>query len=231
MRVHEKCSNVMSIMSDTHCRLYLILPQNGEAELAGRLGEALSDGSVACVLLQTDGGRLEGTDKAARFKEVAHHHDAAFLIEDDADAARSIGADGVHLSLERTADESSYPSARQVLGDDAIVGVNCGASRHLALLLAEQGADYVAFSEPAAGVSAGVGVDSESANELISWWSEFVEVPSVAWQIISREDAETAARQGADFVALDAAIWRDRSTASETIRAIQDGLSAVKLKA
>ena len=39
----------------------------------------------------------------------------------------------------------SCAEARRIVGADAIVGVTCHASRHLAMQAAETGADYVAF--------------------------------------------------------------------------------------
>jgi thiamine-phosphate pyrophosphorylase len=71
------------------------------------------------------------------------------------------------------------------------------------MLLAELGADYVAFgSMPALS-----GRDREESAGLIAWWSEIFVVPSVAWNVKTREEAAHLARLGADFVALSPDIW------------------------
>lgn len=211
-------------MSDVDCQLYVILPADAKPELERLLDRAFSESDIACILLQTDGGQLDNVELAARINEAAHHHRVAFLIEDDAEAAKKIGADGVHLSREQTADESSYQIARNVLGTEAIIGGDCGSSRHSAMVLGEQGADYVAFS----GSPASHAPDTESPNELIAWWAEMFEVPSVIWQIETPNDAENAARLGVDFVALNAEIWRNGEDALKTIKSIQDRLAAIK---
>lgn len=211
-------------MSDLDCQLYVILPADMKPELERLLDEAFSKSNIACILLQTDGGQLEDIETASRIKEAAHHHQVAFLIEDDAEAAKKIGADGIHLSREQTADDSNYQITRNVLGTEAIIGGDCGSSRHSAMVLGEQGADYVAFS----GSPASRAPDTESPDELIAWWAEMFEVPSVIWQIKNPNDAENAARLGADFVALDAKIWRNGEDALETIKSIQDRLTAIK---
>src|SRR3546814_12736377 len=47
----------------------------------------------------------------------------------------------VHIGQE----DAAYAEARRRVGADAIVGVTCHDSRHLAMVAAEDGADYVAF--------------------------------------------------------------------------------------
>ena len=51
------------------------------------------------------------------------------------------GCDGVHVGPE----DMPYQQARDIVGEEATVGVSCKASRHLAMTLADAGADYVAF--------------------------------------------------------------------------------------
>ncbi len=97
----------------------------------------------------------------------------AFLLNDRPDLAAETGCDGVHVGQEDT----TYAEARRIVGDDAIVGVTCHDSRHLAMEAAEAGADYVAF---------GAFFPTETkmpkghpTPELLRWWSEITVVPSV----------------------------------------------------
>lgn len=214
------------IMSEPGCGIYLVLPRDAGEAFAGPLEEALAAAEIAGVLLETASGTLRDREIAARFIEIAHRHDVAFLIEDDAEAARDLGADGIHLSGERTGDESAYQLARGILGGDAIIGGDCALSRHRAMVLGERGADYVAFSEAAAAAGSG----GASASELISWWSELFQVPCVAWRVAGIGEAEEAARLGADFVALDVDIWKRLSTAPEAIEAIHHHLKIKNAK-
>ena len=63
------------------------------------------------------------------------------------------------------------------MGDDAIVGVTCHDSRHLAIEAAEQGADYVAFG--AFFPTATKEVKSSAPVEILEWWSGLMVVPVV----------------------------------------------------
>ncbi len=177
------------------CRLYLVLPANSAAAIERFLAETLNANDVACVLLS------EGADPAldASLRELTAAHDAAFLIENDPARAERAGADGVHIP----ADAALYGQMREHLGQRAIIGVGCSKSRHDAMLLAELGADYVAFGSN----TALSGREREERAELVAWWSEIFVVPCIAWNVETQEDAAELAALGADFVAPSPQIW------------------------
>lgn len=74
-------------------------------------------------------------------KQLCHQHDAVFIINDDIDLCRQVGADGVHLGK----DDTAVLIARESLGDEAIIGISCYDSMQRAIDAEKQGADYVAF--------------------------------------------------------------------------------------
>ena len=125
-------------------QLYLITPPRIDDldGFADRLAEALDAGPVACLQI-----RLKDVDDdtvrraAARLLPVAHARGVPVLMNDSARLAQETGCDGVHVGQ----DDTPYAEARQIVGPDAIIGVTCHDSRHLAMSAAEQGADYVAF--------------------------------------------------------------------------------------
>jgi len=125
------------------CRLYLITPPALDpATFAPVLAEALAGGDVACVQLRLKDVPDEAVLAAGRLlMPIVQAAGAAFIVNDRPDLARALGADGVHVGQ----DDASYGEARKLLGPDAIVGVTCHDSRHLAMEAAEAGADYVAF--------------------------------------------------------------------------------------
>ncbi len=196
------------------CRLYLTLPANASPAVERSLAEVIELADVACLLLCQDGTEADPA-LDLRLRELTLARDVAFLVENDAARARRIGADGVHLP----ADAALYGQAREHLGQRAIIGVGCNESRHDAMLLAELGADYVAFV-PAAAAS---GREREDRAELIAWWSEIFVVPCVAWNVETPEEAVNLARLGADFVALAPSIWQ-ADDASARIAKIGAGL-------
>ena len=179
------------------CRLYLVLPASPPAAIERFLAEALNATDVACVLLSAGTEADPALD--ARLRELTAAREVAFLIENDAARAERIGADGVNIP----ADATLYGQAREHLGQRAIIGVGCNESRHDAMLLAELGADYVAFSStPALS-----GREREECAELIAWWSDIFVVPCVACNVETQEESAELAGLGADFVALSPDIW------------------------
>ena len=181
-------------MSD--CRLYLVAPPglaSGEAKLAAflpALQKALSGGDVAAFLLRDEGaGEQQLHEILDSIRPLTQMRDVALLVENRADVAGKAGCDGIQLPPNPVA----IRSVKQALGEDAIVGADCGSSRHLAMVAGEAGADYVIFD---AGES-----------ETITWWAELMEVPCIAWGGITLETTPALVEAGADFLMVGQAIW------------------------
>lgn len=140
-------------------------------------------------------------DKAlvASLVDEGQRGNAAMLVMDDPALARSVNADGVHLSYS-DAPRARFEAARAVLGGKAIVGCDVGRSKHDAMTLGELGADYVAFGVPDFVKDREAAFDRQL--DLLEWWAEIFEVPSVAMDVTSAEQAEAVATAGADFVCL-----------------------------
>ncbi len=185
------------------CRLYLITPPAFDlAPFAAALEEALAGGDVAAVQLRLK-GRADGDVLAlgAALKPIVQNAGAAFILNDRPDLAAALDTDGVHVGQE----DASYAAARAALGTGRIVGVTCHNSRHLAMLAAEAGADYVAFGafHPTATKAAKTRADPE----ILEIWSEIAETPCVAIGGIRVDNAAPLVRAGADFLAVSAGVW------------------------
>lgn len=184
----------------TGCQLYLILPPDKNRDAVLKFVNAGDFSQFASALVQSGSDGKVDRGFAETLLRLTREANIPLLLEDDISAAIELGADGVHIR----ADEELYTQARKELGGDAIIGVECGFSRHTGLSFAELGADYIAFS----GQTATQGDETaESMEDLISWWAETVIVPCVAWDIDSIESAHQQAKAGADFVAMNEPIW------------------------
>jgi len=192
-------------MSDQPDRpqLYLVTPPAFDPEdFAPRLARVLDGIEVACLRLALAGNDEDRIARAAdALREVSHARDIPLVIERHAVLAERLGLDGVHLP-EGARD---LRKLRKSLGNDAIIGAGCGASRHDGLNAAEAGADYVSFG-PVGETGLGTGVRAET--ELFTWWSEMIEVPVVAEGALTLPLVETLAPI-TDFFALGAEIWGD----------------------
>ncbi|MDP6690982.1 MAG: thiamine phosphate synthase [Alphaproteobacteria bacterium] len=207
---------------DERCRLYLITPPQFEpAAFAEELRAALDGGDVACLQLRLKDVDDDTVRRAAEaLMPVAQAGDVAFLINDRPDLAAEMGADGSHVGQEDT----PYAEARSILGADHIVGVTCHDSRHLAMEAAEAGADYVAFG---AFFATGTKQAKTAADvEILSWWSELFEVPSVAIGGITVENCQPLVTAGADFLSVVAGVWNYPGGPAKAVRDFNKAIEA-----
>ena len=203
------------------CRLYLITPPE-IADLAGfarELDHALDGGDVACLQIRLKS--REGVPAPdSHILNLGRHiipraqdRGVAVLINDRPDLAVELGADGVHVGQS----DMPYASARKLVGPDAIVGVTCHDSRHLAMEAGEAGADYVAF-----GAFYPTDTKTPSAKaepDLLSWWQELMELPCVAIGGVTADNARPLVAAGADFLAVSAGVWKHARGPGEAVRA------------
>lgn len=209
-------------------RLYLITPPVlNPQDFAPVLSDALAAGDVACLQLRLkkpDGTQAPETEIADAIKHLmplAHARDVAFILNDDAVLAHKYGCDGVHIGQSDT----PYEEARALLGDEAIIGVTCHDSKHLAMEAGEAGADYVAF---------GAFYDTQTKNaktraepELLTFWQQFVELPCVAIGGITPDNAAPLVEAGADFIAASGSVWGHEDGAAAAIAAFTDLFDAL----
>ena len=199
------------------CRLYLQIPVPLTAKLDAQLSQALTEVAPACVLICDNGTPLE-TSSADALIDRIQEAGAACLLENGIEAAADLGTDGVQID----ADPGLYGRAREALGESANIGVSCGLRRHEAMLLAEAGADYVAFGDSSAGPR-----DFKALSELIAWWSEIFVVPSVAFNVADVTEAEQLTQLGVDFIAPPQSIW-DSDAAIETLRTMDRAIGRIR---
>jgi thiamine-phosphate pyrophosphorylase len=196
------------------CRLYLQCPAQPPAALATQLTQVVASSDVACVLLCHEESAADEA-QIGSVVDLVQKSGLACLIDGDAGLAERLGADGVHIE----ADAATYAECHKRLGESASIGAGCGLNRHDAMLLAELGADYVAF-----GADANVIDAIDQYTDLISWWSEIFVVPCVAWDIDNAENAARLAALGADFVAPSIRIW----TEDDPVRRIAEIDNAIR---
>lgn len=178
-------------------QLYLITPADPDpVSFARHLMAVLSGPDVSALLLRR--GSLDDAtygDLATRLVQVGQAAGAAVLVEDDVDLARSVGADGVHVT---TGGLKSIRAAIEAVKPDGIVGVGNVRSRHDAMSFGELDVDYLMF-----GPLGGAG--DPQAVELAQWWAETFEIPAVH----SDPAADLSAPEvtGAEFLALSDSVW------------------------
>ncbi len=191
-------------MATPLCRLYLITPPRLD-DLAGfgrELARALDGGDVAALQIRLKDVPDDVIAAAAEaLSPICAARDVAVILNDRPDLAARLGCDGAHVGQ----GDTPYREARRLMGPDAMIGVTCHDSLHLAMEAAEQGADYVAFGAffPTATKDA----STRAEPELLTGWQQDMLIPCVAIGGITVETARSLGQAGADFLAVSAGVW------------------------
>ena len=183
-------------------RLYLTTPAIVDpSAFSPHLSAALDAGDVAAVLLrfaEADERTLINCAKA--LAAPTQSKGAALLLDGHVELVARAGADGGHLS-----GSAAFTAAVGQLKPDRIAGAGELVTRHDAMLVAEQGADYVMFGEPDVE---GRRPALSAIEERVAWWAEVFEIPCVGYAAAPGDIAPLVAA-GADFIAVGDFLWRE----------------------
>ncbi|MBL4836488.1 MAG: thiamine phosphate synthase [Kordiimonadaceae bacterium] len=207
--------------NDEGCGLYLITPAAipDVAAFAKTLAGVLATGAVSCVQLRLKDVENSVVESAAALLlPVCHQYDVPLLINDYAELAAKVGADGVHLGQE----DGDVAAARTLLGADKEIGVTCHSSRHLGFEAGEAGANYVAFG---AFFESHTKTDATLADkEVLTIWDEVTDIACVAIGGITPTNCKELADAGAHFVAVCDAVWAHSEGPEKAVLAFQKAL-------
>ena len=156
---------------------------------------ALRGGAVMVQYREKHAPMAERLAQANDLQAVCRNAGVPLLINDDPELAKRVGAAGVHMGQT----DGSLSAARQLLGDQSIIGITCHADLALAQAGLEAGADYLAFgrfytSSTKPGAPA-------ASTEVLSEAKKFGR-PLTAIGGITAENGEPLIRAGADMLAV-----------------------------
>ncbi len=201
-------------------RLYLITPPQIADVQAFRksLEDVLQAGDVASLQLRLKGADgmidMQATrELSAAVTAMAQEAGVAVLINDSAELARELAADGVHLGWS----DMPLKTARALLGPNAIIGATAKNSYHRAMQAGEDGADYVAFGAFYPTTTKEGTVPAEL--ELLEVWQAAMLVPCVAIGGITVSNAAPLVTAGADFLAVSSGVWAHEEGPAAAVRA------------
>jgi len=122
--------------------LYAITPEIAATDvLLTKVRQALQGGAQAVQYRTKSKDVARKHEQATELLTLCRQFRVPLIINDDVRLAALTDADGVHLG----AHDAPLKEARINLGPDKIIGVSCYQDLDLALRLAAEGADYVAF--------------------------------------------------------------------------------------
>ena len=208
-------------MKTRDCSIYLITPPALPHDFATSLSSALDADEVAAVQLRLKDVDDDALKRAIDWvRPIVQSRGVAFILNDRPDIAAETGCDGAHVGAE----DMDVAEARRVLGKKLQLGVSCYDSRDAALRAGEANADYVAFGAffPSTTKDSGVRADLE----LLSWWSEIMELPVVAIGGITAANCAPLVQAGANFLAVVSAVWDHPQGPAAGVRAMNAAISA-----
>ncbi|MDP1871375.1 MAG: thiamine phosphate synthase [Gallionella sp.] len=182
--------------------LYAITPDQADtALLVWQVRQVLSGGARVLQYRNKLSSPVVRFEQASALRQLTQEFGVPLIINDDAQLAQQVDADGVHLGGE----DGSIAAARQVLGFDKIIGVSCYNRLSLAQQAEGLGADYVAFGaffasmvKPRARV-----VELPLLQEA----RRVIKLPVVAIGGITLENGASVLEAGADALAVISALF------------------------
>ena len=139
--------------------------------------------------------------QARTLRPLCARYKACFIINDDAELARAIGADGVHLGR----NDAPIAATRAALGEDGIIGISCYNDLARAESAAASGADYVAFGSFYPSRTKPTAV--RASLDLLRSARARLDIPVVAIGGITPENGAALIAAGADALAVISGIF------------------------
>jgi thiamine-phosphate pyrophosphorylase len=185
-------------------RLYLIATTSvARLPLTDAVAAAIDGGVDVVQLREKDMDAGAFLELADELRLLCAARDALFVVNDRVEAARLVGADGVHLGQE----DASVAEVRRLLGADALVGVSTHDEAELDAALRD-GADYVGLGSVFATTTKGrdVPVSGPGALAPLAARAEAAGVPAFAIGGITAANVADVAAAGFRRVAVCAGV-------------------------
>ncbi len=179
------------------CTLYVCTDRKlmSSASVEESVEAAIRGGATMIQLRDKDVTGREFYENAVRLKQVTARYHIPLIINDRVDIAMAVDAEGVHLGQK----DMPASAARQLLGEDKIIGVSAAKVEEVKLAL-EEGADYL-------GVGAMYGTstktDTRSVSiETLAQIRQEAEIPIVVIGGIGKDNAMNFRKLGINGIAV-----------------------------
>ncbi len=181
------------------------------ADLLDAVGQALAGGARLLQYRDKTDDMARRRTEATALKELCHRFGVPLIIDNDAELALVVAADGVHLGK----DDVDIHAARAALGPRAIIGVSCYDSLQRGKDAAHAGADYIGFG--AFFHSTTKPLAPRARVNLLRQSAAFG-VPRVAIGGITPDNGASLVEAGADFLAVVSAVFAANDIRSAAYR-------------
>jgi len=197
-------------------KLYLLIgPDCGAASVRDTARQAIAGGAEVIQLRDRMASDAELLAMAAELRELTDETGRMFIVNDRADIAAVVGADGLHLGQH----DLPIADARRLLRPGAIIGKSTH-SLVQARAAVNEGADYIAVG-PIFPTTTKYDAEEPIGLDLVERLAEKVTIPIVAIGGINAENVSQVVAAGAQRVAVCSAICcaDDPKAAAQAIHA------------
>lgn len=194
----------------------------GDKTLYQQVEEALIGGANFVQLREKDLDDNTFLKEAVELKELCKRYNVPFVINDNVEIAKKIGADGVHVGQS----DMEAGLARENIGEDKILGVSASTVEQ-AILAEKRGADYLGVG---AVFQTGSKADADEVSfETLREICAAVSIPVVAIGGISKNNVSLLSGSGICGIAVISAIFAadDITKATSELRSLTE--KAVKI--
>ena len=181
--------------------------------------EILLKGGVSIIQYRNkNNDKLNQFDFLIKLKLLCNKNNALLIINDDLQLSKKLDADGIHLGK----NDCSLNDAKEILGNNKIIGVSCYNDLSLAMIAEQQGADYVAFGRFFPSKTKPDAVQAEI--DLLQQAKKQLHIPIVAIGGITMQNARQVINAGADMIAVIDGLF-SQADLFETARTLANNFS------
>ena len=194
----------------------------GEQTLCEQVEEALKGGATFVQLREKELDDESFLAEAIEIQKLCRQYRVPFVINDNVEIARKIGADGVHVGQH----DMEAGNVRALLGEDKILGVSAQTVAQ-AILAEQRGADYLGVG---AVFHTGSKADADDVSHAtLKAICEAVRIPVVAIGGIGKHNVLQLKGSGIDGIAVISAIFgaRDIRNATAELKALAERTVAI----
>jgi thiamine-phosphate pyrophosphorylase len=171
---------------------------------------AIAGGADTVQLRQKTGSTREMIEVARQMKELCRQAGVVFIVNDRVDVAIAAEADGVHLGQ----DDFPIPLARELLGDDRIIGGSASSLAEAQKCLDEK-VDYVGFG-PIYPTGSKADAGPAQGTALLRQMVEAMPLPIIAIGGVDAGNTREVVRAGAHGIAVISAVCCQDDPAAAT---------------
>ena len=182
---------------------------------------AISGGADTIQFRQKEGSTRKMIESARAIKNLCTNAGTTFIVNDRLDVAIASDSDGVHLGQ----DDFPIPLAREILGDNKIIGGSAVRLEEAQKCL-EEGADYIGFG-PVYPTTSKEDAGPVTGLDLMKEVIDKVPLPLIAIGGVNDKNTPEVMRAGAYGIAVISAVCCQRNpeqAARELVRALKDGI-------